>query len=105
MNWAGTIDDPDMQAYALSNIALKQSMQGMKKSDDWIETLPEGFIRTRTAAGYALGALWRAKDSTSAAQVKRQLSQDALEPAELARIISSSNLDAGSKGRLIELLQ
>jgi hypothetical protein len=105
MNWADTIDDPDMQAYALSNIALKQSMQGMKKSDEWIDTLPDGFIRTRTAAGYALGALWRVKDSTSAALVKRQLSQDALEPAELERIISSSNLDAGSKGRLIELLQ
>ena len=105
MDWAGGIDDPDMQAYALSNIALKQSMQGMQKSDAWIETLPEGFIRTRTAAGYALGALWRAKDNGAAAQVKAQLSQDALAPADLVRIIGDSKLDPGSKDRLIELLQ
>ena len=105
MDWADSLQDSDMQAYAFSNIALKQSLKNMAKSDEWIETLPTGFVKTRTVAGYALGALWRSRDTTAAAKFKQQLSNDELNPAELINILQNSNLDENKKSRMIELME
>lgn len=104
LNWAASLSDPDMRAYALSNVALRHARHGMRKSDDWIRSLPPGFVRARTAAGFVLGSMWRAKDGASAQLVKQQLSNDAIDPAELRRIVSNSGLDSGTKDHLIGLL-
>jgi len=104
LNWAASLSDSDMRAYALSNVALRQARHGMRKSDDWIRSLPSGFVRARTAAAFVLGSMWRANDSASAQLVKQQLSNDAIDPADLRRIISNSGLDSGTKDHLMGLL-
>ena len=105
MDWAESIQDSDMQAYAFSNIALKQSLKKLDHSDEWIESLPTGFVKTRTVAGYALGALWRSRDTAAAAEFKQQLSADELNPAELIDTLQKSNLDEVSRNRMIELFE
>ena len=103
--WAENIQDSDIQAYAFSNIALKQSLKKLGKSDEWIESLPSGFVKTRTAAGYALGALWRSRDQAAAKQFKQQLSDDELNPPQLINILENSNLPEETRNRMIELLE
>jgi ElaB/YqjD/DUF883 family membrane-anchored ribosome-binding protein len=93
-----------MQAYALSNVALRQAMHGIQRSDDWIEELPEGFVQTRTAAGFILGSMLRANDQSAAERVKQQLSEDALNVSALSQIVAESSLDAETKSQLVRLL-
>jgi len=103
--WAAGLENPDMQAYALSNIALRQSLQNMKVSDAWINELPAGFIRARTAASYALGSLWRAKDNDTAAIIKAQLERDALDMASIRAAVNASKLDDATKIKLSNMLE
>ncbi len=103
--WANNIKDPDLQAYAYSNIALKQSFRKLKFSDNWIEKLPEGFIKTRTVAGYALGAVWRIHDQTAVDEFKKELSNDELNVPTLIHTLQNSKLDEATKNKMIYLLQ
>lgn len=104
LSWAQGISDPDMKAYALSEVAMRQAMQGMRRSSNWIKDLPSGFIQVRTATGFVLGALLRAKDDVSAELVKQQLAADALDVSRLNQIVRNSSLDGRAKDELIRLL-
>lgn len=102
--WASSMADPDLKAYALSNVALRQALHGMQKPDLWIKELPQGFVQTRTAAGFVLGALMRARDDASASLVRQQLFADELNVSRLSQIVRGSRLDDGTKDKLLGLL-
>jgi hypothetical protein len=108
LQWSSSLADSDLQAYALSSIALRQARTNMRYSEDWILGLPAGFTRTRAAAAYTLGRLMqvgRRGDDEAAKAVKAQLDRDALDPAALRQVVTGSRLGNEEKQRLLALLQ
>ena len=62
------------RAYAYSNIAIRiaQHAENHEVSSEWIKDLPEGFVKNRSIAGYALGYVRHSRDSDAEYALKKQ---------------------------------
>jgi hypothetical protein len=104
---AGTLpireDNEIERAYAYSNIAIRiaQHKKNHEVSPDWINDLPEGFVKDRSVAGYALGHVRNSKDADAEYLLKKQFQLDEVDLDHVLEIVQQSNLDQEVKDKFI----
>lgn len=97
-------DDNEMErAYAYSNIAIRlaQHEKNHEVSPEWIKDLPEGFVKDRSIAGYALGYVRHSRDPEAEYALKKQFQMDEIDVDTVFQIVQESNLDQNIKDQIV----
>lgn len=109
LNAAATLpilkDNEVERAYAYSNIAIRlgQHEGNHNLSPYWIKDLPEGFVRDRSVAGYALGHARHSKDAEAEYALKKQFQLDQIDMDKVLEIVQESSLEDRIKEQISEL--
>ena len=105
LSWARDLPDESERAFALSNIAVRQAQAKSEDAVGWIRQLPSGFVRARTTAGYALGALRAVNDFRSASLLQQQIGNEAVNIDKVREIVEHSSIPDGERDDILALMR
>jgi len=100
--WGDELTDDKLRAYALSNIALKQGQNSVKKSVEWIKDLQPGFPRDRSVAAYVYARIRNDRDWRSARKIKTQIRDDRIDMAAVHRIVETARVSPEVKQEMLD---